>query len=226
MTLQTLPLQEIADKCYENTIAFYEKKSSDSKWCFELFRRALRLEEQDAFAHIYSIFKPQVERWVRTYANYRYIHPETEDYANEALIKFWLNLKGKKFDKFPRLNSLLTYLRACVFTVVRDQLDIAPPIHPDDEWWGIVGVITLLERNIDLDELLECVEKALNDPDLMEQFQLWIIYGMKPSDIVEELGRWDDPQEISRIRQKIKRRLQKDKTLRDFLDHHLPPITS
>lgn len=229
VTIQTLPLQEIADKCYENTELYYEGKISDPKWCFELFRRALRLGEQDAFTHTYSIFKPQVERWARTYANYRYTNPGTEDFAHEALIKFWLNLKGEKFDNFERLNSLLTYLKACVFTVVRDYQIKGPTIliiNPDDDWWQIIGINLPLDFNIDLDDLLDCVEKALNDPELMEQFYLWIIYDMKPSEIVDELGQWDDPQEISRMRQKIKRRLQKDKNLRVFLDDRLPPITS
>ncbi|MCI0712053.1 MAG: hypothetical protein L0154_18000 [Chloroflexi bacterium] len=225
MTIQSLPLQDVADKCYENTKSYYEKKISDPKWCFELFRRALRLGEQDAFTHTYSIFKPQVERWARTYANYKTINPETEDFAHDALIKFWLNLKGEKFDKFPRLNALLAYLKACVFTVVRDH-DDEPDLIIIDDLERIIGINPSLDKNINTDDLLDFVEKALNDGDLMTQFELWIIYDMKPSAIIDEVDGGDDAQEISRMRQKIKRHLQKDKNLRVFLDDRLPPITT
>jgi hypothetical protein len=224
MTIQSLPLQDIADKCHEHTILYYANKSYDSKWCFELFRRALALQQDDAFAHMWRIYYPQIERWVRRHPRYRSTNRPAEDFAQDAIMKFWENVRGPKYEDFPYLGALLQYLRLCVHSAICDYLKKYPDVveYGDDVWIRIKNRLLPLNGNIDTLTILDCVQKALNDGELMEQFVLWIIYGMKPSDIVNEWSGYDNPQQISRIRQKIKRRLRNDKGLRTCLDGYLP----
>lgn len=218
MDLTTLPLQMIAEACNDHTSLYYQKKQYNPDYCFELFRRALQLRNNPAFDHLYRIFLPQVMRWIYQHPSYRLTGQSAEDFAQSALMKFYFNLKGSKFEKFSRLDAILQYLKACIHSTIRDFLKKHPPNRIVDNDDNTTSPDPDPDHRIEWKTLMAYIESILDDEEF-EQFIFWIIYNMKPSKIVEIYPeKWSSAQEISRLRQKIKRKLQSDARLKRFLD--------
>lgn len=226
MNVQTLSLQTIADKCNEHTKLFYANKPYNPAFCFELLRRALRLLDSAAFAHVYKIYFPQVLRWVYQHSHASLTNQPAEDFAQTAIMQFYFNLRGASFERFSSLDAILQYLKACVHSAIWDFLKKHPPssMLEDIDMAQLPAEISSLEHNIDRDTILKCVAQTLNDDELIDQFRLWIIYGMKPADIVAAFpDQWQDPRDITVLRQKIKRRLRGDENLPRCLEGYLIP---
>lgn len=223
--MHSVPLPDIAAKCHEHTILFYQGKPNDPKWCYELLRRALKLEDEEAFAHVSRVYQPQVLSWIHHHPRFDPVYAQAEDFAQDVILKFWFSVRGDAFDNFPRLNALLDYLKSIVNSIIQDYYNRKrPPIDINGlDLVELIGKLYPLESRIHINYILGCVEKALNDDVLMEQFELWIIYDMKPREIVKLYKDWDNPQQISRLRQRIKYRLENSKSLRTCLQGYLPP---
>ena len=63
--LQYLPVDDLAKRCAQETELFFQHRVQDSKYCFELFRRAVRDTNQFAWDMIYAQYKSLVTGWVK-----------------------------------------------------------------------------------------------------------------------------------------------------------------
>ena len=53
MVITDLLLDELSERCREETAKFYRNVASDARYCYELLRRALFENHSDAFTRVY-----------------------------------------------------------------------------------------------------------------------------------------------------------------------------
>lgn len=227
MSVTELSLDDLTQRCAEETQKFSRRQPSDPQYCFELLRRALADGETDAFTHFYRIYERQVLRWAYQHYNFEQTGESADFFANVSLNRFYFALRGPKFDRFTSLPKVLAYLKLCVHTAVaqyvRDQEQLAVlslenagyiASAPDPaanlqiaDTWQYICALLPSER----DRLLARCTFALN---------------MKPSHIVACYPeKWQNEREVSVALYRIRQLLRNDAGLRQRLgidDRHDP----
>lgn len=115
-------LATIARRCADETERFFRRVSHDPRFCFELFRRALVVRAERAWALVYEQYLPLVSSWVERHPAFAASGEEVQYFVNRAFEKMWLAVTPQKFGRFPELKSLLRYLQMCVHSVVYDLI--------------------------------------------------------------------------------------------------------
>ncbi|HEU5097794.1 MAG TPA: hypothetical protein VFU22_02035 [Roseiflexaceae bacterium] len=147
---------------------------------FELFRRAIRDRDADAWAAIYERYHSLLVSWAR--------HSDCPgesavDIADHALARAWAALTPERFAEFPSLTSLLAYLRTCVKTT---SIDIVRAQAASERAWQRVGAgqaataEQIILGHLDRIALWQIVSAAASTPPervtLIESY----IYGLPP----------------------------------------------
>ena len=120
--LDQLPLHAIDERCAEETRRFYRNEPHDPRYGYELFRRALVLEDQLAWSYLYRHYDQQVYRWIHRYPTFTEYDEETATVVNRAFEKMWSAIPPQKFCKFPDLQHLLSYLHICAHSALVEML--------------------------------------------------------------------------------------------------------
>lgn len=121
--IQSLSLNALATACGEQSQRYRDlgADQSDSRYCYELFRRAIVNGDQSAWVCIYQTYETQVVRWVRQCSSYRATGQDAEYFVSIIYTKFWRALKPEAFvENLPSLGSVLAYLKRCVQTTLID----------------------------------------------------------------------------------------------------------
>jgi len=219
MDLLTWPVETLAQQCDEETRKFSRHQLNDPRYCFELLRRALAEELNEAFTWVYRIYEKQVLKWV--YQHYRFEQTgENADYfANLALSQFYFALRGPKFNRFPNLAKVLTYLKVCVHTAIMQYLRDQQPGEalPLDEAAHVSDRPTL-DTQLRSAELWAQICRRLPDETDQQLARYVFIQGLKPRQIVEyDSARWPEERQISVALYRIRQVLRRDDQIRQWL---------
>src|SRR5262245_51124329 len=122
MSLAALSLDQLAQRCVEETDKFNRRQSNDPQYCFELLRRALAEGAAEAFTSAYQIYERQVLKWVYGHSGFAETGESADFFARSALSTFYFALRGPKFARFPALQHVLAYLKLCVHTAIAQYL--------------------------------------------------------------------------------------------------------
>jgi len=220
MTLASLPLDQIAQRCAEETQKFRQRQPSDTQFCFELFRRALAEGLNEAFTQVYQIYEREVRNWVYQYHGFEQTGESADLFVNAGFSQFYFALRGPNFAKCPELPQLLAYLKTCVFSAIaqyvrRYQKDIDVE-HIGPDW----DVPTLSDSRDDLAASEIWARICQLTPDEGDQLLAGcrFVEGLKPNEIVANYpGRWRDERKISVALHRIRQRLRRDPVLRQLL---------
>lgn len=210
-------LDVIGRRCSEETQKFLRQIDNDTRYCFELFRRAYADLLDEALSHIYQIYVPLLVRRARRHPMYFQSCQDEEYFARRALTKFYEVSRGERFDsKFSMLPGIIKYLYACLHSVivqeVRDNARIVEPAS-DEENWLSAEPSDMLPAN----DLWDHIARLLPDSDLQRLAYLRFVLGVKPAEIAELHPQvWSNKREVSVALQTIRRRLRKDQELRDL----------
>jgi hypothetical protein len=211
----SLSVDDLAARCAQETDLFNRRQPSDPRFCFELLRRALAEGSSDAFTLVYHTYERQVTNWVYSHPKFDQTGESAEFFASQALRSFYFALRGPKFERFPSLPQILSYLKLCVHTAVaqylRDQQPhITMPLvdshalayHPD------------LDTHAAAAELWQHICSLLPDERDRTLAHLVLVQGLRPREIVTALpARWRDEREISVALYRIRRTLRNDAEL-------------
>ena len=219
MSLDTVPIDELARRCEEETQKFIRQQAHETRYCFELLQRGLGQERSEAFTQVYRIYEGLAYKWVNSHPRF-YMTGESADYfVSAAFSRFYFAVKGPGFAHFPSVAQVLQYLKLCVQTVIAEylrkaaripEMALEPAIHsPSDdrieaasetrELWQYI--LSLLPA--DVDQLLaeEC-----------------FMYDLKPAEIAEKYPQhWPTARDVSVALQRIRRNLRRDGHLRQWL---------
>ncbi len=113
---------DLRTKCLEAEKAYRQGMSPDPSPCLELFRRAIVLEDNDAWAILMEIYHSQVAIWVNGHPLRYQVLETTEALVHHAWTRFWHALSPERFAHREgwTLPHLMLFLKRCVDSEVRD----------------------------------------------------------------------------------------------------------
>ena len=221
-----LSLTDLAHHCTEETEFFFQHRDHDTRYCFELFRRAIRERDQSAWETIYDQYQPLVSGWVKQHKGFEASGEEVQFFVTGAFAKISRNLTSEKFDKFSDLQSVLYYLKMCVHSVITDYNRVTG---------GVFQQVSLDQLGLnmrDTDPATEEVAMAgfdnralwrqLNER-LNDEKERLVIHGvfvlaLKPRELCDHYaGKFDGVEEVYRIKQNVLARLRRDGEFRKLL---------
>lgn len=216
MDIHALQLEDVINQCREENAKYFRKLAQDTRYCFELFRRALADRSEDALDHLLRIYRPQVRRWVINHPAFP-AADETEDYfVSVAFTQFYSGVLKLGFLSFPALAKIMAYLKRCVYTAIAQYVrdhpnadvplpEIDLPNHIDDLaevnaeqlWQHICNVLTTDKQRL----LARCA----------------FVFNMKPAEIVLHYGNeWSDERSVSTALYRIREILRNDSGLKGW----------
>jgi len=216
-------LAEVARRCREETDRFFHRLAHDTRYCYELFRRALTRREADAFALLMRNYTDLADGWVRRHPSFPRSGEDSSYFVTIAFEKMWMAIPPARFSRFPDLKSLLRYLQLCVHSVVVDHIRFAERVISLDG----LSEDSLLHEPVapepshsypDRTEIWQTVMSRLQTEK--ERVVLYACYGlaMKPADIPSAYPEvFASVQEVYRTKQNVLERLRRDQTLRKLL---------
>lgn len=223
---EELTITGLAERCAQETELFFQRKSHDSRYCFELFRRAIVERNERAWECIYAQYRAEVTGWVRRHPASAATREEVQYFVNLAFEKMWLALTAEKFQGFSELKSVLRYLQMCAHSVMidfmrqaerMDEEDIAEDqeIEPGDSDSSTESRVL---DQIEGEALWEWIGAHLNDEKERLVVRGSFIYGLKPSEIhAQNTHIFANPGEVYRVKQNVIARLRRDPELRKLL---------
>lgn len=222
MSLTNWSLDEIAMRCKEETEKFRQRLQNDTKYCYELCRRALHLNQNDAFTEMFRTYERIVKQWVYRTGYFAHVDEEADLFVADAFTRLYEHLLGERFLGFKTIQAILAYLRACAFSAVQDYWrKLFPLIYivEEDELEGEESLIDYfsLYKIVELKTLWEYIESLLPDEATRRLARYCYQFNLKPSAIVELESTWGDERDVSVARQYIRRILSRDDDLRDWL---------
>ena len=84
-----------------------------------MFRRAILLQDEQAWSGIYELYNAVVCSWIL--CRPATVHGELEALVNEAFAKFSRNIGPERLKDFSSVGALLAYLRCCATSVLADH---------------------------------------------------------------------------------------------------------
>jgi DNA-directed RNA polymerase specialized sigma24 family protein len=224
--VQQLTLAGIAHRCARETELFFQRRSNDPLYCFELFRRAIVDHDQQAWHLVYSQYRPLVAGWVERHSGYLDSGEEVQYYVNRAFERMWSALTPEKFDRFPNLKSLLRYLQMCVHSAILDRVRRAelPVAEVEDDAPALASASALpgtagqaLER-VQRQELWSEVTARLKNEQERTVVYASFVLALKPREIcIRFPGTFRDVREVYRVKENVLARLGRDAELRRIL---------
>lgn len=216
MSLDRLPVDELADRCQQDTQRFRHEQVSETEHCFELLRRALKNEHAEAFTRVYQIYEPQVRQWVYSHSRFSQTGESADYFVSSALSSFYFALRGEKFANFDLLPKVLSYLKLCVHTAIMQHLRKTPPVietELSDE--TSAGYHARFDAGLNASAVWERICSLLRDDADRHLAHCVFVQALKPAQVVEEFpDRWQTARDVSVALQRIRRTLRRDDMLR------------
>jgi DNA-directed RNA polymerase specialized sigma24 family protein len=221
INLGSLNTAWLSRHCAEQTQRFLTAQEHDTRYCYELFRRAICERDQSAWAALYEQYRPMAQRWAERHPGLAKSGEEAQYIVNRAFEKMWLALPADRFERLPSLSSVLRYLQVCVHSAVVDVLRSGarqPRTVAEEALASRADPVTVESQTLhraqqaDLWRLVS--EHIRNERERLVVEELFVA-GLKPSQILarhpEEFGSVRD---IYLIRQNVVDRLRRDDRLR------------
>lgn len=217
--VERLDLIEVAQRCSDETERFFSQREHDPRFCFELFRRAIRERVQRAWDLVYLQYRPLVLGWVTRHPAFATCGEECGYFANRAFERMWSAVTPERFDNFPNLRSLLSYLQMCVSSVIVDHaraakvetLDLeAQRLRPDPST-SPIGTQTEALSRIERQEFWDAIDVRLQSDKERRVVEESFKNGLKPREVFERhQDTFNDVTEIYRIKENVLARLRRD----------------
>ncbi len=220
--LRHLGLSEIVKGCCQESDRFLAGQPNEEGHCFELFRRAIEEQNQDAWSAVYTQYRQLVAKWIGG-------HQSGDELIENAFEKLWRTLRGVHLSRrFKHVGSVLAYLRKCAFSVRidlkrREQREVKTVLY-DTVVIQTDNVENVALANISRDALRDRVHHWLADniQDKQEKLILSLTYefDLSPSKIAKRFpGQFADVQEVRRVKERVLKRLRRASEFRELFEH-------
>lgn len=225
-SLQTLALSGVAQDCAQQTDRFFRRLDYDPRYCFELFRRALLERNQQAYALLYQQYQALVAGWVERHPSFPALDEEVQYFVNRAFEKMWRALTPAKFERFPDLKSLLSYLKLCAGSAVLDHARAGKLEMVDEEPadLGVAGSDTQVDpEQVTVSQVQRQEFWQLVLTRLADERERLVVYGsfvlaLKPRELCAKYPQvFADVNEVYRVKQNVLERLRRDVELKQNL---------
>jgi hypothetical protein len=210
-----IPTAELARRGADEVAKFARRADNDPQACFELFRRALVEQSDEAFTHVYRIFEPLVTGWVYRQSRFALTGESAEYFTSAAFRSFYFALRGERLSRCPTLAALLGYLKVCVYSAIAQYLreESRHGTVPLEDATELVEV-PALDGHLEADEIWTHICRLL--PDERDQLLARCAFAqhLTPRLIRATYGAyWRDERAVSVDLYRIRRRLRADPEL-------------
>jgi DNA-directed RNA polymerase specialized sigma24 family protein len=223
---QHLTVEELAQRCGQETDLYFRHQEYDPGYCFELFRRAIRDKDERALEGIIVQYQPSVarwvERWIGNHLNFLSLNEEPQDFIAQAFERFWASFTPDKLDKSQSLAALLRYLQMCVHGALTDSwrkfqhLQFEHEI--EDEEHGFSEAEPTPEELVQKDEFWRMIKKKSRDPREYTVIYAAFYLNLSPRDILAEYpGEFSGIKEIYQYKANFLDRLERDQEIKEFV---------
>ena len=223
--LQFMPVEDLAQRCAQETDLFFNHQDYDSSYCFELFRRAIRDRDERALEVVIIQYQPLVarwvDRWVDRHPDFLLVNEETQDFIAQAFERFWISFTPAKLDKSQGLAAVLRYLQMCVNGAItdawrkmrhfrleqelgNDEQDVSEPDPTPED---------LFQKN----EFWQLIKKKTKAPKEYTVLYASFYLGLSPREILAEYPKeFASVREIYQYKANILERLERDEEIKEF----------
>jgi DNA-directed RNA polymerase specialized sigma24 family protein len=234
MTLETNPeqmsIEALAQRCAQETRLYFKNLEHDTKFCFELFRRAILERSNSAWEAIRAQYSALIAKWVNHWADRHPDFPlarqEHEDFIEDAFIRFWHSFTPEKFGRSQELQAILKYLKMCVNSSISDtwrkmrrqQFDQSLDVDDEREEHGPAEDGPTPEETVQNDELWQFIKTRLKDEKEYTVVYAWFHLGLSPRQIINEYPKvFRGINEVYQCKANVWARLGRDPDLRKLL---------
>lgn len=228
MNPEQMPVESLAQKCAQETDFYFNHKNYDSRYCFELFRRAIRNNDERALEVVIVQYQPLVihwvERWVSKHPEFSLFNEEPQDFVAQAFERFWVSYTPAKFENaHSSLPAVLKYLQMCVHGALTDVWRKLHriPLEQDtrEEERELTDPAPTPEVLFQKDELWQLIRKKSKGPKEYLVLYASFYLNLSPREIRAEYpDQFSDINEIYRYKTNFMERLERDDEFRAFVE--------
>ncbi len=211
-----LPVDQLATRCRKESSRSGHRPPDELSSCWELFRRAIVEDDQQAWQALYVQYRWLVVKW-STGADL-----DADDVVTETFARFWEAVRNRDFvARFPTMKRVMAYLKRCARTLAIDaarrrehQQLVREALSARAKVIGHDSPGETAEEQVSVQELKAHLDSRLRDED--ERLVFWLSYdtGLKPREIAaQHPQRFADARAVSRIKGRIWERLNEHPTL-------------
>lgn len=209
----SMSLLELVRSCKEEMNNYCRGEAGNDCYALEIFRRAMKLHDAQAWDALQQCFSGIVHTWMRRHIKREraYALDSEENYVAQAFTRLWQASVNNSELKFTSLASALNYLRASLNGAIMDTLRVYT--HPNEIPLPDVNDPTYnyelaAEELEDLDELWFVVRSLLSGEREIRLAYLHFHCGLKAREIIQFCpDEFDNVQEVYRLRHNIFKRL-------------------
>jgi len=224
--LQHMAVADLAQRCAQETDLYFDHQNYDSSYCFELFRRAIRNNDERALEVLIVQYQPLVARWVdrwmSKHPDVSLFNEEPQDFVAQAFERFWISFTSAKLDKSQSLAAVLRYLQMCVNGAVTDAWRKVRRIQIEqearDEEQELSEPDPTPEDLLQNDEFWQLIQKKAKDPKEYKVVYASFYLDLSPREILGEYqGEFSSIKEIYQHKANFLERLERDEEIREFV---------
>lgn len=218
-SIGTLDVSSLAKRCAAETGKFLQRIAGDTQYCYELFRRALVLQNQDAYDAIFKTYMHFVAPRIRKKLHSPFSDQDVEECVNLAFANCFRRLAMPEvFANFPTLEQVIGYLLCCANSAAQtyNRKQAARPAtiaidRPEAE--GIDPRVDPLSFFIDEERKKKfrtlVMENCRNEQERVV-FEYYIELGLMPRQIYAQRPElFADVKQVHRVKQILLERLQR-----------------
>lgn len=220
---ERMDVSVLTEACQRESGKFFRDQPTDDRFCYELFRRALKYKNQYAWEGLWATYRNLVSGWIRGYSGFEQTNTPLEELVTLSFEKFWFAFSNKSIDNFPTLPALLQYLRLCCASTVTDRLRrrkrdryltdideayyLASDQKPDNQ------VVEEEER----EQFWYKIQDLLNDEQEKLLIRSYFILGFKPRHIHNKYPEtFPTVQDVYRVKRNVMNRLRRAEELKEY----------
>jgi len=218
-----MELSSLTRRCLAESDRFYRGHSHDTRFAYELFRRAIVEQNEIAWEYIYTHYSSLVESWVRRNGAFASSGETSEYFVGAAFTKFWRAI-SERFEQFPTLAALLQYLQLCAGSVVIDSVRAQSwaEMLPEEAIPSGLSSLTAPDeeamKRVDCEEFWSYINTQLNsEAERIVVFRSFVL-GMKPGDIYNNhQDLFQSINDVYNVKRNVLGRLSRNAELRSML---------
>jgi DNA-directed RNA polymerase specialized sigma24 family protein len=225
IALRSMELPVLVRHCAAESERFYRGKQHDTRYSYELFRRALVERNEAAWEQLYHHYCGLVEGWIRRSGAFTSSGESSEYFVVGAFTKFWRAIGPERFFSFPTLASLLQYLQLCATSVVIDSVRAqswsemlpeetvtaqhGPQYSPDEE----------AVNRVDRQEFWSFIDEQLNNDVERVVVYCSFVLGLTPRAIfAERTELFSSVNDVYNVKRNVLGRLSRNQQLRQMVE--------